>query len=186
MTINFVSAPSGADSVIVSFLQDIIDGGSLSEADTNNKINTNDVSSSNPIKMYYVDYNEFEKTKSLIKAARATGWRYLLWSDGSVVSDLHLNMHDENLIVSSMTLDGPIPVSTVEALLAAEMDSRVQQQSYEVRQLNLPWCYFVALWLHNPIHDIIIPLKPTLIHDITIHKLYEVEEISNKIIAQTG
>ncbi|NHB96968.1 hypothetical protein [Photorhabdus stackebrandtii] len=184
MTISFVNDPSGADSVIVSFLQGIIDGGSLSEADKNNKINTNDVSSSNPIKMYYVDRNEFEKTKSLTKAAHATGWRYLLLSGSSAVSDLHLNMHDANLIVSSMTLDGPIPVSTVEALLAAEMDSRVQQQSYEVRQLNLPWCHFVALWLHNPIHDIIIPLKPTLIRDIAIHKLYEVEEISNKIIAQ--
>ncbi|WP_157835558.1 hypothetical protein [Photorhabdus australis] len=62
------------------------------------------------------------------------------------MSDLHLNMHDANLIVSSMTLDGPIPISTVEALLAAEMDSKVQQQSYEVRQLNLPWCHS---WLYR-------------------------------------
>jgi len=50
---------------------------------------------------------------------------------------------------------------TLEALRRAEQLPQVKKTDYEVRRLDCPSLLFVAVWLHGPSDDIIIPLGPT-------------------------
>ena len=49
---------------------------------------------------------------------------------------------------------------TLEALRMAEALPQVKKQDYELRFLDIPAVYFVAVWLHAESDDILIPLPP--------------------------
>jgi hypothetical protein len=49
---------------------------------------------------------------------------------------------------------------TLEALRMAEALPQVKKQDYELRFLDIPVVYFVAVWLHAESDDILIPLPP--------------------------
>jgi hypothetical protein len=50
---------------------------------------------------------------------------------------------------------------TLEALRIAQQLPQIKKSDYELRRLDIPAAYFVAVWLHGKSDDIIIPLPPT-------------------------
>jgi len=50
---------------------------------------------------------------------------------------------------------------TLEALRKAEKLPQIKKQDYELRFLDIPSVYFVAVWLHRESDDILIPLPST-------------------------
>ncbi|PHM49184.1 hypothetical protein [Xenorhabdus miraniensis] len=179
MSILFSNHPDGVTEIIASTLKNISAAG---WTDTSPGLDLSDVSTSMPIDAFHVDGDVFAKTKSLTEAAQKVGWRYLLLSGGAVVADIHLNLKDDKLNFVSMTLDGPTLASTIQALHAAESDARVQQQEFQLRELNLAWCDFKALWLHNQSQDFIIPIDPTFGHGLTNHQLYDLNEVTQSLL----
>lgn len=175
MTILFSSPPDGTSETIASTLKSIAESGLIQAG---GGLDVSDVSTSSSIDVYHVGGPDLAKTKSLVAAAQEVGWRYLLQSGGEVVADIHLDLKNGKLDFVSMTLDGPTLASTVKALHAAEADPRIQQQDFQLRELNLAWCQFVALWLHNEKQDFIIPIEPTAGHGITIDQIYELNDIT--------
>ncbi|OKB65421.1 hypothetical protein BHU62_17315 [Serratia marcescens] len=179
MPILFSSHPEGATEMLASTLQNISAAGMIH---TTSRLDLSNISTSMPIDVFHVGRDMFMKTKSLIEGAQKMGWRYLLLSGGDVVADIHLNLEEGKLNFVSMTLDGPTLVSTINALHAAEADARVQQQAFQLRELNLAWCNFTALWLHNQHQDFILPIAPTHVDGITHNQLYALEEITQILI----
>ena len=70
---------------------------------------------------------------------------------------------------------GPFVASTVEGVGRAEALDAVQQEDFELRVLEVPGLYTVALWLHGP-RDLLMPLPPTR-GRLEPHVVYEEGEV---------
>jgi len=181
MPILFSSHSDGASEMIASTLKDISASGMIH---TGSGLDLSDVSTSLPIDVFHVGGPDLAKMKSLIDAAQEVGWRYLLQSGGEIVADIHLGRKDGKLKFVSMALDGPTLSSTIQALHAAEEDARVQQQDFQLRELNLAWCYFTALWLHNETQDLIMPIEPTIGHKLNLYQLYNLNDVTQMLLSR--
>jgi hypothetical protein len=56
---------------------------------------------------------------------------------------------------------GPFVEETVNAVSQAEGLEAVARGDYEVRLLNIPALYVMALWLHGEADDLLLPMPPT-------------------------
>ncbi|CAM3529870.1 hypothetical protein BOSP111201_10520 [Bordetella sputigena] len=175
MTIAFGTAPDGTDDAINSFLNNFVQGGCLEMMPAKARFDPQDVSISESLRMYYLRTDDIASPRPLDKAT-AGCWRHLLFSDGSVVNDICVDVDtDGKPIVVSTSIDTPMTASTVAALQAAEDDPRTAGQDYEVRELH---CvrpeYVAALWLHGVAGDLIVPMAPTVVAGpIAHHKVYD-------------
>lgn len=95
----------------------------------------------------------------LLAAAQLRGWRYIVLKDERPLSSAELRGGAEAVTFSNFN-HGPFVASTVEGVGRAEALDAVQQEDFEMRVLEVPGLYIVALWLHGP-GDLLMPLPPT-------------------------
>jgi hypothetical protein len=97
---------------------------------------------------------------TLPASALLTGWRYILL-DGdraSAAAEVTPGQDGEEARLKGLSM-GPFVGGTVRAVAVAERLKEVRESDYELRLLNIPGLYVVALWLHGR-GDIFIPLRP--------------------------
>ncbi|OZI23164.1 hypothetical protein CAL26_06705 [Bordetella genomosp. 9] len=175
MAIAFAIAPTGADDTIQVFLNGFIGGGFLEKMPAKARFDPNDVSISECLRMYYLRDDDLGSAQPLDQA-RPGGWRYLLFSGGSVINDICVDTDPAGKpVVVSTSIDAPMTASTVAALLAAEDDPRTAAQDYEARELYCARAeYVAALWLHGASGDLIVPMAPTVAAGpIAHHQVYD-------------
>src|SRR3954452_22286484 len=80
-----------------------------------------------------------------LSRARATGWRYLVRSNGEAVAAAHSAETSPGEHVLAQVNEGPFVAATDQALSAASGE----EGSYVPRVLNIPALHAVALWLHD-------------------------------------
>jgi hypothetical protein len=114
--------------------------------------------------VYFVPLDALTEGK-LLKAAKQTSWRYLLVKGSAAIAEAELSSRSRQTKGGrSHSLDflrftqGPFASATVDALHAAERLPQVARADYELRLLNIPAVYLVALWLHGAKDDILIPM----------------------------
>lgn len=99
-------------------------------------------------------------SSSLTEAARATGWRYLLYDAEGAVATAETVGTSEGEHRFALFNRGPFVASTVEALRVAAELPQVAEQDMHVRVLTIPALNMVALWLHGQRDDVWVPLTP--------------------------
>lgn len=111
-----------------------------------------------PHQVYSVGLRDLAEGR-LLAAAQLRGWRYIVLKDERPLSSAELSGGGEALSFSNFN-HGPFVASTVEGVGRAEALDIVREEDFELRVLEVPALYVVALWLHGP-RDLIIPLPPT-------------------------
>lgn len=97
-----------------------------------------------------------------LKAARRTGWRYLVvQGDRAVAAAVVDAPEGKSRMQFSHVNSGPFVEETVNAVSQAEGLEAVARGDYEVRLLNIPALYVMALWLHGERDDLLLPMPPT-------------------------
>jgi hypothetical protein len=115
---------------------------------------------SRPYRVYTVGLNDLEQG-NLLNAARESRWRHLLLQGESAVGEAEIPSDAGAASRITAFHHGPRAQGTLEGLKRADALSDVQNADYELRLLESPAIFLVALWLHrNGDDDIIIPIPP--------------------------
>jgi hypothetical protein len=160
MPITFPKAPRGADARLVGHLTEL----ARESKAPMGEMRMEELSHSEAHPVYFVPLDALTEGR-LLKAARQTSWRYLLVKGDTPVAEAELSAGSRgakgakphSLAFLSLTR-GPFASATVDALHAAERLPQVARADYELRLLNIPAVYLVALWLHGAKDDILIPM----------------------------
>jgi hypothetical protein len=99
--------------------------------------------------------------------AKPVGWRFLVQSGGRTVASAETTRgpdgggggsgSDE---VSHFN-EGPFVAATEKALASVRGLTQVQAAGFDVRLLRIPAVYMMALWLHSPATDLLVPMAPS-------------------------
>lgn len=95
--------------------------------------------------------------------ARPVGWRFLVHSGGRTVASAETTQNPDgsgNDEVSHFN-EGPFVAGTEKALAAVRSLTQVQATGFDVRLLRIPSVYMMALWLHSPATDLLVPMAPS-------------------------
>jgi hypothetical protein len=111
-----------------------------------------------PHQVYFVGLRDLAAGR-LLAAAHLKGWRYIIFEGEQPLAVAELSGGGEALSFSNINR-GPFVASTIEGVSRAEGLDEVRTEDFELRLLDLPGLYVVALWLHGA-RDLIIPLPPT-------------------------
>ena len=115
-----------------------------------------------PYRDYYVGLTNLA-SGHLLSAARIGGWTYLFIHGTNAVGaeGLIADEKTEKALKFNGLYETDFSNETLEALRTTEQLPQIKKQNYELRRLDIPAVYFVAVWLHGKSDDIIIPLPPT-------------------------
>jgi hypothetical protein len=99
-----------------------------------------------------------------LDAAKPTGWRYLVQEDDKVLAaaeSVAVGPADEYAF--SAFNEGSFVASSASAIRAVREIPEVVQGGFELRLLNVPGLYVLALWLHDAQGkgDLLVPLAPS-------------------------
>ncbi len=124
-----------------------------------------------------------------LKSARRIGWRYLVMQGERAVAAAEVQRPAGTGQPEFSHLNsGPFVEGSIDALSIAESLAEVAADDFEVRLLKLPSVYVMALWLHGPSKDILIPLGPSDGHGpLTPNKPYSPDDFFRALtpLAQT-
>lgn len=119
-----------------------------------------DLQASRPYRVYTVGLDDLEQG-NLLTAASESRWRHLLLQGEEAVGEAELPAAAGEAARISAFHHGPRAQGTLEGLKQADSLQDVQNADYELRLLESPAIYLVALWLYrNGDDDLLIPIPP--------------------------
>jgi hypothetical protein len=96
-----------------------------------------------------------------LAGAQPVGWRYLVEEGGQLIASAETTpMPDGTHEVSQFT-EGPFVAETDKAVKAVRRLPQLEAAGFELRLLRIPALYVMALWLHSPAADLMVPLAPS-------------------------
>jgi hypothetical protein len=98
-----------------------------------------------------------------LDAAKPTGWRYLVQEGDNVLASAETVVGSRGEQVFSAFNEGRFVDSSASAIHAVRAFPEVKQGDFELRLLNIPGLYVLALWLHHTQAkgDLLVPLAPS-------------------------
>ncbi len=99
-----------------------------------------------------------------LDAAKPTGWRYLVQQGDNVLASAEsIVVGPANEHVFSAFNEGRFVASSASAIRAVREIPEVGRGGFELRLLNVPGLYVLALWLHaaQGSGDLLVPLAPS-------------------------
>lgn len=98
-----------------------------------------------------------------LDAAKPTGWRYLVQEDDKVLASAETVAGPGGEQVFSAFNESRFVASSASAIRAVREIPEVEQGGFELRLLNVPGLYVLALWLHDAQRDgdLLVPLAPS-------------------------
>jgi hypothetical protein len=115
-----------------------------------------------PQQVFTLDLSDLVAGKGL-DAARPTGWRYLVQEGDNVLASAETVVGPRGEQVFSAFNEGRFVDSSAKAMRAAREFPEVGQGGFELRLLNVPGLYVLALWFHETQGqgDLLQPLAPS-------------------------
>jgi hypothetical protein len=117
-------------------------------------LNLEDLGASEPYPVYFASLDDLESGTLPDQPGR---WRQLLVTNDEAVGEADLDPDGSRVVALHR---GPRAVGTARAVDSAHKLDRVQTQDYELRLLESPGIYLVAIWLHGATDDVLIPIEP--------------------------
>ena len=96
-----------------------------------------------------------------LDAARPVGWRYLITSDGEVIASAETAENPDGTPQPAQFTEGRFVAATATAVRSARALPHLASAAFELRLLRIPALYLMALWLHSPATDLLVPLAPS-------------------------
>lgn len=94
--------------------------------------------------------------------ARSVGWRHLVEEHGKPIASAETTLAEDGTThVPSHVSEGRFVDATAAAVAAAQALPQVAAADFELRLLRIPALYFMALWLHSPTTDLLMPMAPS-------------------------
>ncbi|NUP47011.1 MAG: hypothetical protein HOW97_06790 [Catenulispora sp.] len=93
--------------------------------------------------------------------ARPVGWRFLIQEDGHPVASAETTQGPDGTDEVSHFNEGPFVGATDQAMTAVRTLPQLQATGFDLRLLRIPSVYMMALWLHSPDADMLVPLAPS-------------------------
>jgi hypothetical protein len=93
--------------------------------------------------------------------ARPVGWRFLIQEDGHPVASAETHSGPDGTDEVSHFNEGPFVAATDQAMAAVRTLPQLQTTGFDLRLLRIPALYMMALWLHSPQSDLLVPLAPS-------------------------
>jgi hypothetical protein len=93
--------------------------------------------------------------------ARPVGWRYLVQEGGRVIASAETTPGADGSHEVSHFNEGPFVAATDKAMTAVRNLPQLEAAGFELRLLRIPALYMMALWLHAPTSDLLVPLAPS-------------------------
>lgn len=93
--------------------------------------------------------------------AQPVGWRYLVEDGGQLVASAETAPAPDGTQEVSQFTEGPFVAETDKAVKAVRRLPQLAAAGFELRLLRIPALYVMALWLHAPLTDLVVPLAPS-------------------------
>lgn len=118
-----------------------------------------DVEVSTPHQVFVLGPDDIEADGGL-ERAQPVGWRFLLESGGNVIAGAEVSETPERTFPPSFYRSSSVG-ATATAIKAARALPQLEAAGFDLRLLRIPELYQMALWLHSPHTDLLIPLAPS-------------------------
>jgi hypothetical protein len=89
------------------------------------------------------------------------GWRYLVTAGGQLVASAETTLAPDGTHEASQFTEGPFVAATDKAVKDVQRLPQLAAAGFELRLLRIPALYVMALWLHAPATDLLVPLAPS-------------------------
>jgi hypothetical protein len=93
--------------------------------------------------------------------AQPVGWRYLVMDGGQLIASAETTLAPDGSHEVSQFNEGPFVAETDKAIKAIRKLPQLEAAGFELRLLRIPALYMMALWLHAPATDLLVPLAPS-------------------------
>ena len=93
--------------------------------------------------------------------AHLVGWRYLVEDSGQLIASAETTLAPDGTHEVSQFTEGPFVAATDKAVKAVRKLPQLEAAGFELRLLRIPALYVMALWLHAPATDLLVPLAPS-------------------------
>jgi hypothetical protein len=115
------------------------------------------------IPLYYIGLSDISEKKD-INEAKNTGWLYQLKQNDEIVANAVTIIEPNGEHLFSAINEGPLVTGIVKGIKAAEEQSQLKTEDFEVRVLIIPAIYIASLWFvgKNNKTNYIMPIEPTL------------------------
>ncbi|MFC7713593.1 hypothetical protein [Nonomuraea recticatena] len=123
------------------------------------EIALDDVEVSTPHQVFALLVRDIEAGAGL-ETAQPVGWRFLLESGGNVLAGAEVSETPERTFPPTFYRSSSVG-ATATAVKAARALPQLQLARFDLRLLRIPELYQIALWLHSPNTDLLIPLTPS-------------------------
>jgi hypothetical protein len=122
-------------------------------------VDPEDVDVSTPHQVFVLGPDDIEDDGAL-QRAQPVGWRFLLESGGNVIAGAEVSETPERTFPPSFYRSSSVG-ATATAINTARALPQLEAAGFDLRLLRIPELYQVALWLHSPHTDLLIPLAPS-------------------------
>lgn len=96
-----------------------------------------------------------------LAAAQPVGWRFLVTHNGQPIASAETMQKPDGTNEASQFTEGPFVDATDKALHGLHNLPQLEAAGFELRLLHVPALYVMALWLHAPTADLLVPLAPS-------------------------
>lgn len=96
-----------------------------------------------------------------LDAAQPVGWRYLVVEGTQTIASAETTLAPDGTQEMSQFTEGPFVLSTDKTVKAVRKLPQLEAAGFELRLLRIPALYVMALWLHSPAADLLVPLEPS-------------------------
>ncbi|WFE20957.1 hypothetical protein O7621_24295 [Solwaraspora sp. WMMD937] len=159
MPLEMPEPPSGVRDRIRSRMRTFADASKFSTKALRNA-RKDQLELSNPHQIYVLGLDDIIAGNGL-DSAQPVGWRYLIEEAGQPIASAETASAADGTEQMSQFTEGPFVASTNKALKGVLKLATLRTGRYELRLLRVPALYVMALWLHLPRRDLIIPLEPS-------------------------
>jgi hypothetical protein len=115
---------------------------------------------STPHQVFTLGLNDITSGAGLA-AAQPVGWRYLVMDSGQLIASAETALAPDGSNEVSQFTEGPFVAATDKVLHDLRKLPQLEAAGFELRLLRISALYVMALWLHAPATDLLVPLPPS-------------------------
>ncbi|MFB4272971.1 hypothetical protein [Nonomuraea sp. GTA35] len=159
MPLHMPAPPSGVPETVRSKLHALA-GDSRFSTPALRLARQDDLEVSTPHQVFTIGLDDIESGAGLA-AARPVSWRYLVTAGSEVIASAETTQDADGTPQAAEFTEGRFVAATDKAVRSVRALPQVEKGPFELRLLRIPALYLMALWLHSPAADLLVPLAPS-------------------------
>lgn len=159
MPLNLPAPPSGVPDQVMSKLHAFADGGHFTTPALRGA-RKDQLALSTPHQVFTMGLDDITSGGGLDRA-RPVGWRFLIEEGGRPIASAETTLAPDGTHEVSQTTEGQFVAATDNAVKAVRNLPQLEAAGFELRLLRIPALYVMALWLHAPATDLLVPMTPS-------------------------